>query len=75
MAASDGPGAVRGVVELNRRGVVGGAFELPDAGEDALDDVVVDVVTERLLAFLRQHPTVECADQTALNAILEDRWS
>ena len=33
MAAADRSGAVRGVVELNRRGVVGGAFELPDAGE------------------------------------------
>ena len=32
-----------------------------------------DSVTERSLDFLRQHPTVECADQTALNAILDDK--
>lgn len=52
---------VLGSVALNCRVVVGGAFELPDAGEDALDDVVIDVVTECSLDFLRQHPTVECA--------------
>ena len=32
-----------------------------------------DSVTERSLDFLRQHPTVGCADQTALNAILGDK--
>lgn len=32
-----------------------------------------DSITERSLDFLRRHPTVECADQTALNAILGDK--
>lgn len=35
-----------------------------------LDRWRADAVMDRSLEFLRSHPTVECADQTALNAIL-----